>query len=346
MPTVAESLGQASQIENVLKAGLEQLDLDQVVTFTLYQRTVLPLDGFVFWVRADILAPSAVANGFTANAASVNESVSVAKPAPVLKVKGSLHYATNVRQEEASTMAVRQVIFTAEEKVNDLAAIAPSQIYIGSFKGVRFAFSQRQNFYHQADLFHYIGDAIYPDMESQIIDDPAAFDSLSLVVSNSLPVWLAIAELAPKPWQPPRELFPMFPSFLVPANIAPPYGVVHIEGDETDALNNAVYMSDLSSASQIAVDTVRITLYGLRSNAALDFRDAVVSFSTTVRPDLIGIMNVPIPRDEKETQREFNMIAMKKTIVFQVSYYQRRINDFAQKLILDAVPSIAFGNTP
>lgn len=346
MASIAESLGKSSQLENVLKAGLETLDLNQIIEFTLYNRVVLPLDGFVFWIKADMLADSALGNAGAANAFAANQGFSVATPAPVIRIKGSLHYATNVGQGEEKTTAVRHVIFTAEEKVNDLSLIAPSQIYIGEFEGVRFTFSQRQNYYRQANLFHYIGDAIYPEMESQIIDDPAGFDGRSLVVSNSLPVWLALAQMAPMPWQPPRELFQLFPSYLVDANLIPPYGAVHIGPEDTEPLAGAPFIDIDSSSSQLVKDTVKVTLYGVRNAAAMDFRDAVISFSTTIGPDLIGIMNIPIPRDEKETQRELNMLAMKKTIVFEVSYCQRRINDFAQQFIRQAIPSIAFGFPP
>ena len=49
--------------------------------------------------------------------------------------------------------------------------------------------------------------------------------------------------------------------------------------------------------------------------------------------DSIGIMNMPIVRDEKRPQSELQVIAMKKTIEFDVSYYQTRINDIARQLI-------------
>jgi len=38
-------------------------------------------------------------------------------------------------------------------------------------------------------------------------------------------------------------------------------------------------------------------------------------------------------KDEKVTQPEFGIIAMKKSITFKVSYYQNTVNDVALKLI-------------
>ena len=50
-------------------------------------------------------------------------------------------------------------------------------------------------------------------------------------------------------------------------------------------------------------------------------------------------MNMPVVRDEKRIQSELNAIAQKKSLTFEVSYYQNRMNDIARQLILSAVPS-------
>ena len=177
-------------------------------------------------------------------------------------------------------------------------------------------------------------------MESQIIDDLTGFDTHSLVVSNSLPAWLAMGSTPPEIWQAPREMFPVFPSFAVPNNQLPPYAAVHIEPEGTEALGFA-FTDQNSSQFQLAVDRVRITFYGLRNDAVMDFMLAATQFSQNT--DLFGIMNVPIVKDQKRPQVELDILAMKKTAEFQVSYFQTRINDFAVQTIQSAISSFSIG---
>ena len=40
-----------------LRAGIQQLSADQQFTFTLYQRLILPADGFVFYAPASTVSP-------------------------------------------------------------------------------------------------------------------------------------------------------------------------------------------------------------------------------------------------------------------------------------------------
>ena len=51
---------------------------------------------------------------------------------------------------------------------------------------------------------------------------------------------------------------------------------------------------------------------------------------------MFGIMNSPVPKDAKRGQIEINTIAQKKVIVFEVNYYQTRVNSLAQQLIKSA----------
>jgi len=55
---------------------------------------------------------------------------------------------------------------------------------------------------------------------------------------------------------------------------------------------------------------VRITLFGVRNDQALDFVACVNQYSLDY--DMFGVMNMPTIRDEKRTQAELNVIAMKK----------------------------------
>jgi len=54
----------------------------------------------------------------------------------------------------------------------------------------------------------------------------------------------------------------------------------------------------------------------------------------------MGVMNIPVVQDERVTQNELNIIAMRKTIKFKVNYYQQRMRNVARRLITSAIPSI------
>jgi len=334
MATVDEALANQSPLSADLKAGLDAISANQTVRFYRYVRLVLPLDGYVFWVKASLLTPSALLNASPLNVWAPNQAQGVATPAAYIDAAGSLHYATEKRQEETETYAANRIVFTAKDEVNDLNAIAPGSMYIGEVDdgAIRFAFSARGSFYRQAALYHYVGFAIYPDMATQIVDEVAGFDASNVIVSNSLPIWLGLnGYVAPQGFANPLTLYP---SYLVAPNIDPPWGSVHIPPEATIPLQGMPLIGPTSSHSQLAQDRVKITLYGLRNFNAMDFVDAVNAFS--LNTDLIGIMNTPIIADEKRTQVELGTIAMKKSITYDVSYYQFAARDVAQKLIAQA----------
>jgi hypothetical protein len=326
MPSVEESLTQNTALKSTLDAGVEQISLNQTITFTLYKRVVLPLDGFVFWVRADILSPSALIGAPLFNQVASNAPGGIKTPAPTLTARGSLHYATDVRQEETQNLAVNRVVFTSESEVQDFNLMDTQCLYIGKFERIRFAFSARQSFYRQAGLFHYTGDAVYPAMATQIIDYPQQLNQ-ALIVSNSLPIWLGL-----------NKFMPVYPSFLIPDDAVPPFGVAHIVPEETQSIQSAPYISSNGSHYQLAHDRVRFTTYGLRNDQALDFLDYVNEF-TLDNDDVMGIQNIPTFRDDKQIQNELNTIAQRKTIEFEVDYYQTRVRDVARQLILSALPN-------
>lgn len=76
MVSVTEGFTQQTPLQAALDAGLEQIDNQQVITFTQYTRTVLPADGYVFWVIG----------------------------AGALQAKGSLHVTTELHQDESSRL--------------------------------------------------------------------------------------------------------------------------------------------------------------------------------------------------------------------------------------------------
>lgn len=310
MPGVAESLDQ-SQLEASLKAGLDVISQSQKVVFTRYVKLILPLDNFVYWVKASIVTGQVAP--FT------------------LTVKGSLHRTTQNNQVEDATYGQNRIIFTSENNVDDFNAISPTDMWLGAIDDVRFSFNSSNMFYKQSGLYHYVGDAVYPFMESQIIDDANDLGGLDLVVSNSLPIWLTL-----------NEIVPVYPSFLVSENIIPPYASVHIDPAQTTAIQSVPRIDETSSHWQLAQDHVRVTLYGLNNAKSLQFQDYILGYMAD--SDNLGLMNMPIVRDEKRPQSEINAIAMRKTIEFDVSYYQASLYDIARKFILSCIPTFTIGS--
>lgn len=398
MPALNEGLLASSrQLGATLQAGVDTISQGQRVTFERYVRYVLPLDGYVFWVKASLMSPSAMMDTTPFNNARFNQARVVDGPPATIVAEGSLHYATLRGQSEDGTSAVNRVVFTSEVPITDLNDIAPTDLYIATVKSyphlpesitanpgtgsseaggiaigesavqgvvisgvsnarpatvIRFAFSRRSSFYEQAALFHYEGEAVYPDMSTQLIE---SVDDLnrSLVVSNSLPLWLMF-----------NRFFPVYPSFLLPFNAQPPYAVVHIDPEQTKALQaipelrsdpsryssavgaftigiSPIQGSALSSTSthyQLVRDLVRVRLFGVRNQEALTWMDYVIQFMTE-RDNLMGLMSLTPMRDEKRGQAELGALAQRKSIEFEVSYYQTAVEAVARQLILHAVPN-------
>jgi hypothetical protein len=318
VPTVAESANALSQGSSDV-AALQLLSLDQEIAFTQYTRYVLPLDGYVFWLRT----------GAT-------------------NVKGSLHVSIAKQQNEDETLAINKVIFstgTAIQKFNDIDS---NKIWVGSYHDIRFAFTRSDAHYKSAGIFHYVGDAVYPALANMLVDTGDQLPLSTLVVSNSLPLWLSLVSYEPVWLNPPNPAITLYPSFLVPDNLRPPYGVVHIPAEATRALSASPRLGPFrpvgnaalgtingttsdSTHWQLVADRVKITLYGTTNQQALDFQDLVNRFS--IDQDSLGMMNTPVMVDEKRTQAELGILAMKKSITYEVSYYQSRANAAAQKLI-------------
>jgi hypothetical protein len=306
MPAVDEALGAPSNLASDLHAGIEAISANQLVTFEKYQRFVLPLDGYVFWVKV--------------------------AGAPTRQAKGSLHIISDQQQTAEETYAINRVIFTSEEEIEDLNEVEPQFMWVGEIESVRFSFNSRGSFYKQALVYHYVGNAIYPDMETQIIDDPADLEPDKVIVSNSLPLWLALnGYVAPNPGLGFNMPTTMFPAFLTPINDIPPYAAVDIIDGTTEGVQAAPTLTADLSHYQLMTERVRITLWGLRNEEALQFIDCILAYSRNY--DTFGIQNIPVIRDEKRTQSEMNTLAQKKSTEVVISYYQYTARDVARQLI-------------
>jgi hypothetical protein len=307
MPSITESLGSQSQLASTLAAGVDQLSQSQSVVFTKYTQQILPPDAMVFWVNTGITTT----------------------------VKGSLHYSTDQQQNEDETIDVNRVIFSALSPIDDFNEVAPDELWIGTFNGIQFSFNARGSFYEQANLYHYLGNAVYPALASQLVNSAADLPT-GPIVSNSLPIWLSQNSMAP-----------VYSSYLVPANVVPPYITAHIEPDLTEVPSFPVYgwpgttepgtdpapLHDLPS-SQLALDRVRLTLYGFTNQQAIQYLVSLIEYS--VDTDAFGFRNSPAIKDQKRTQSELNVIAMKKTIEIEAWYFQATVDAIARRQILSA----------
>ena len=326
MASAVEAAQAKPQLASGLAQGVETLSGNEQVTFTLYVKLVLPLDGYVFWVNATLLTDSALFNASQYNKLLYN-NYPEGVPARQLVASGSFHFSSDVQMLEDRQTVFNHTTFTSLVEIADFNLINPQFQYIATYQGMRFAFNTRANFYKQADLYHYRGDALYSVMNTQIIDTMTGFDTQSVIVSNSLPIWLSL-----------NQFFPMYPSYLVDQNIVPAYAAVDINPSLTTALQDFPLLDPDSNPFQLVKDTVKITMYGIRNHEALNFVQYILDYSRNT--DNIGLMNMPVMQDEKMTQSELGIMAQKKTITFEVSYYQSTVNDIARKLIEHAFMEI------
>lgn len=314
MVSVTEASAQASQLRAAVYSGVDTLQNRQPITFVLHTSLAVSQDATLFWVPC----------GTT------------------ITVTGALHYSTDLLQDEDQTAASNQVILTSESEITEFNLTAPGQMWIGTWQvaqgqaTLQIAFSRRGDYFGPAGLWHYSGIAVLPPMSAQILQSPADLPS-GPIVSNSLPLWLAQNSFAP-----------VYPSFLVPQNVVPPYVVAHVEPAATDALQSFPLLTGWPSpmprplpttlyemtSHQLCRDRVRLTLYGFNNQKAQQFLYSLIDYSRDT--DNFGFMSNPTVRDEKRTQREITAIAQKKVIDLTVSYYQSAADVVARRLIVEA----------
>ena len=303
-----------TQMAGALRDAIAQSGLAQEITFQAYTRVVLPLDGYVFW-----------------------------SPTVTVTASGVLHFAQRVEQNETETYGRAQVGFATAQRLEAFDELGDATLLVASIAGMRFAFSEQGGFQDEARLWHYAGESIVPALEAQLLDDPGSIDPNAAVVSNSLPLWLAL-----NGWSTPFSDWlsnaskaqgglgvTLYPSSLVEPNLPPPYAVVHIGPEDTRSLQAVPYLDRNRSSWQLAADRVRVTLVGLQSDAAIDFENLVLQYIEYT--DNFGLMSGPVVKDAKRGQRELQAIAMQKTIEWEISYQQSRVAQVARTLIGQAL---------
>ena len=258
---------------------------------------------------------------------------------------GSLHYASETKQEEDAVGDENMVLFTSKNEIRAFNVIGPDELYIGERDDIRFSFSSRGSYYETADLWHYMGQALFAVNRAMVIDDPEGWQP-ELVVSNSLPIWLTFPGHQPPYWGLICPL-DLFPSFLAPDNAVLPFGSVHVE--TTTALQGIPVRGPRLERDHLSKDVVRVTLYGASAGQAADFMDFTLQF---IRDECkMGLMNaMPVIEDEKRAQPEYRILAQKKVITFEVSYLQSTARDLARQLVKKAIvqfyPSIPMRRVP
>ncbi|MBP2171006.1 hypothetical protein J2125_004198 [Erwinia toletana] len=306
MPSLDDIAGNTgNQLASVLQPAGEILSSNQQITFRLYIKQLLPLDGFACWVSAaiinrDVLKRLNINNRFT------------------ITINGSLHRQLIPEPAEAVSRMLNSIIFTPTEQIDDFNLQSPDAIWLAEFSGTQFAFARMDSAYGQAGIFHYRGTAIVPTMRRQLITDPEDISDQQ-VLSNSMPIWLSLNQFAP-----------VYPSFLNPARLEPPYMIADIS--ESQPLQAAPYSP---GRWQHAQDQVRITLYGLNNSVALEYLDYVVH--SALEDGNFGITNIPVITDDISNQTEIDVLENRKFIDFSANYYQSAARDIARQLIKEVI---------
>jgi hypothetical protein len=279
--------------------------------------------------------PSDLTNGMWANAKTTGHQFivnlwqsiqSINLPLQMI-VAGSLHRDATIEQREDATVDVNTIIFTSLSEIQTFNNVGPDYLYIANYGGVPFAFSSRGQLYEQADLYHYLGKALFSTSSTQIVDDFANFNP-TCIVSNSLPIWLNLPNYVP-PYPGFKCAIPLYPSYLVDDNLPPPFGSIHIE--KTTALASSPSFDPRMSSDQLCRDEVIVHLYGCDNLVAQDFLAFVEQYSSDWGN--IGLANMPVIDDQKHIQTEFKIISQRKRISFDVNYLQSASRDIARQLI-------------
>lgn len=315
MPTAAEALGQQSQMRAALEQGVETISDKETVTFQRYTKWVFQVDGFVFWVASGQFTTAV----------------------------GSLHYATDRQQDDDQTIGTNHFLLTSETEITQFNAVDPQTMFVGTWQisggaPLQVAFASRGNYFAEADLWHYSGFAVYPALSAQLVNSAADLPQ-GPIVSNSMPIWLAQNAMAP-----------VYPAFLVPDNIVPPYIVADIDPAQTEALgsfpvigpwpgqqvpNSGGSPLHLLDSFQLMRDRVKLTLYGFNNAQAVTFLANLIDASIDPNSGW-GWANSPQIRDERRGQVEVAALAQKKSIEVVANYLQGAADVIARRLILAA----------
>ena len=144
MASAVEAATAKPQLGAGLAQGVETLSGNEQVTFTLYVKLVLPLDGYVFWVNASLLTDSALYNASQYNRL-LYDNYPEGVPARQITVSGSFHFNQELHQLSDRTTTYNHIIFTSTQPIQDFNLINPQFLYIANYENNRFSFSRKEN---------------------------------------------------------------------------------------------------------------------------------------------------------------------------------------------------------
>ena len=194
---------------------------------------------------------------------------------------------------------------------------------MGQGPDFEFSFSSHGNYYEQANLWHYRGQAVYPEMRTQVLQDYQELPQAA-IVSNSLPIFIALNDFAP-----------VYPSYLVPDNLSPPYIVCHIDPDATMALQ-PIPLYTPENTWQLMRDKVRLVIYGFDNRTVQNYLQYIARSSFDGG---FGIMKMGfVAKDGKHIQSELNVLAQQKFVELEVSYNQSAVYDYILQYIRKVLP--------
>jgi len=287
-----------TEIENTLFEGYQQLSGQQKITFTKYVQRVLPVDGWVFWVKASLIDGEA---------------------APFTKVySGTLHQSVNQTQEATKTNAVTNIILTANKPIDELKEVSATVMWLGEYDGSKFSFNVQNAFYDNARQYHYAGDAVYVENTPNIIDDIDDLDLENGIVTNCIPVFITL-----------NEQVQIYPAFLAPTNLKPPYATIEVK--DTRGIAAGQSYNPFEDSGMLQWDKVELTIYGLRKKQLSDFLKYLENQQLVT--EAFGMYWLPSVQNENVPQSEINVLTNKKVLNFDVNYTFDAVRSQAEAFI-------------
>ena len=304
-------------ITSALVSGLKVIDRQKAIKFTLYNRVVLPYDGFVFYVNSN-----AINNGSTFNTWSLNSKmIAERNTAKSIEVEGSLHYNSIREQDSDKNYDRNELMFTTPYEILEFNQAQDNSLYIAEYDGMQFSFNSRLSSYSASGLYEYRGQAVPAYLRSQLIESKRDLSKLH-VTSNCMSLIMAFAL---------NKELPVYPAYLAKANDK---RFVTTEVTSTECLAAYPFLDRDGTRTQLTRDNVKVCFYGFENDAALDFVFDFVNMA--LEDDDYGIANIPTVSDAREPDSELRILSQKKESVIVVNYYQKRVQELTRKLILTA----------
>ncbi|CAI3958064.1 unnamed protein product [Commensalibacter communis] len=279
-----------SEYGNAIQSGLDVMRLDQKLDISYYQKTILPYDGFVFWVK-------------------MRKKTSI---------DAMIHYTDELKHEDQSFYNDANLIITTKEYLFDFFQNDLEILPVFDYEGKQYAIRRSGQNTQHATIFHNFARIIEPQFQSLFLNNKKDFTRKTVQFSNSISRFILLAngyfDLVKIPYE-------IYPEWLVPFNKKPPYITIGIS--ETEALNvghKRTMVEGKETFINPAKDHIELNLYGLDNHEAINFLATLEKWSLIYQQ--IGFLNIPRVTDLHNTQNEIGSLSQKKVIEIEVFYYQ------------------------